>query len=74
MESNVLAPGARLIRPEDILTLEELAARLKVEENWVYEKTRKRCRNRIPCHKLGKYIRFDWAAVCAWMRTTQAVQ
>jgi excisionase family DNA binding protein len=54
-------------RPEDILTPEEVAARLKVPESWVYEKTRARCRNPIPCLRLGRYIRFQWSAVIKWL-------
>ena len=30
------------LKPEDILTPEELAARLKVRKTWVYEQTRSR--------------------------------
>jgi excisionase family DNA binding protein len=55
------------LRPEDIITPEEVAARLKVPESWVYEKTRARCRNPIPCLRLGRYIRFDWNAVIKWL-------
>src|SRR5271169_3873321 len=56
------------LRPEDILTPDELAARLKVPKSWVYEKTRSRNRNGIPlpCLRLGCYIRFDWARVVEW--------
>jgi len=54
-------------KPEDILTPEEVAARLKVPESWVYEKTRARCRNPMPCLRLGRYIRFDWNAVIIWL-------
>jgi hypothetical protein len=56
-----------LLHPEDIITPEEVAARLKVPESWVYEKTRARCRNPIPCLRLGRYIRFDWNAVIHWL-------
>ena len=35
------------LKSEDILTPEELAARLKVPESWVYEKPRTRCRSPI---------------------------
>jgi excisionase family DNA binding protein len=55
------------LKPEDILTPEEVAARLKVPESWVYEKTRARCRNPIPCLRLGRYVRFDWNAVITWL-------
>jgi hypothetical protein len=55
------------LKAEDILTPEEVAARLKAPESWVYEKTRVRCRNPIPCLRLGRYIRFDWNAVITWL-------
>jgi Helix-turn-helix domain len=57
-----------LLSPQDILTPEEVAARLKVPDSWVYEKTRARCRNPIPCMHLGRYIRFDWNAVIIWLQ------
>ena len=57
------------IKAEDIITPEELATRLKVPESWVYEKTRGRCRKPIPCLRLGRYVRFDWLAVAAWLTT-----
>jgi excisionase family DNA binding protein len=60
-----MTPG---VRPEDILTPEEVAARLKVPESWVYEKTRARCRKPIPCLRLGRYVRFDWQAVVTWLQ------
>ena len=55
------------LRAEDIITPEEVAARLKVPESWAYEKTRARCRNPIPCLRLGRYIRFDWNTVVNWL-------
>lgn len=56
------------IAVEDIITPSELAARLKVPESWVFSKSRARCRNKIPCLRIGRYIRFDWAAVIQWLR------
>src|ERR1700733_12398236 len=47
---------------------EELAARLNVPPSWVYEKTRTRCRNPIPCLRLGRYIRFQWPELINWLR------
>lgn len=58
--------------PKDILTPNELAKRLKVGVGWVYEKSRSRgqhtSRKPIPCLRMGRYLRFYWPAVCAWMR------
>jgi predicted DNA-binding transcriptional regulator AlpA len=55
-----------------LLTPAELAARLAVGESWVREKTRERARLRdrdpLPCVRLGKYVRFSWAAVEAWLQ------
>ena len=66
VKKNFLHISVRL-KPEDILTPEEVAARLKVPPSWVYEKTRTRCRNPIPCLRLGRYVRFDWNAVIIWL-------
>lgn len=57
--------------PLDILTPEELAARLKVPKSWVFEQTRQRAsvRNKtpLPCIRMGKYLRFSWVQVSAWL-------
>ena len=65
---------AATLKPEDILTPEELAARLKVPKSWVYEKTRSRDRNQnpLPCLRLGRYIRFDWTKVVEWLTQEKA--
>ena len=56
-----------MLDPENILTPQELAERLKVPLSWVFEKTRARCRNQIPCLRIGRYVRFDWTAVVRWL-------
>ena len=43
-----------------LLTPEELAKQMKVPLSWVYEQSRL---GNIPTHRLGKYIRFDFAEV-----------
>ncbi len=40
----------------ELLTPEELAARLKVPLSWVYEQSRQ---GNIPTRRLGRYIRFN---------------
>lgn len=54
-----------------LLTPAELAARLAVPQSWVREKTRERARLRdadpLPVVRLGKYVRFSWPAVEAWL-------
>ncbi len=47
----------------------ELAARLGVKASWVRERTRARCpeSQRIPCVRLGRYVRFNEAVINAWI-------
>jgi excisionase family DNA binding protein len=51
----------------ELLTVEEVAALLKVLPSWVYERTRRRSVDRIPGFRLGKYWRFREAEVLAWL-------
>jgi predicted DNA-binding transcriptional regulator AlpA len=60
---------ALLIDPAQILTLAEISARLKVSQRWTYEKTRRRCQNPLPCIRIGRYLRFDWLDVSAWLNS-----
>ncbi len=48
--------------PDELLSPEELAARLKVPPTWVYEQSRQ---GKIPVHRVGRYIRFNLAEVLA---------
>lgn len=50
-----------------ILTVEELAARMKVGKSWIYEKTRSRSGDPLPVLRIGKYIRFYWPDVSDWI-------
>jgi excisionase family DNA binding protein len=52
---------------EELLTVEELADRLKVPASWIYQRTRCRSRDRLPHIKIGKYLRFEEKAVQAWL-------
>jgi len=54
----------------EILTPEDVAALLRVSESWVYEKARRRCRDPLPCFRIGRYIRFSRAAVMKWLEST----
>jgi hypothetical protein len=54
----------------DILTLLELAARLKVTKWWVYHQMRPTVRAQgspLPAVKIGGYLRFHWPDVAAWL-------
>jgi excisionase family DNA binding protein len=59
-----------VVSPSDILTTEELAQRLKVPLSYIYEKQRPKHKNPIPTMKIGRYLRFDWAEVSAWLKST----
>ena len=41
-----------------LLTVREVAQILRVPASWVYDHTRPKCRNPLPCVKIGKYLRF----------------
>lgn len=63
-----------VVSPSDILTPEELARRLKVPLTWVYEKQRPKHKNPLPTMRIGRYLRFDWAEVSAWLRSTSTAR
>jgi excisionase family DNA binding protein len=50
-----------------LLTVEDVARMLNVPVSWVYERTRKRTKERIPGFRLGKYWRFHERDVVAWI-------
>lgn len=56
---------------EEILTPQEMAARLKVPVSWLYEQTRHRGRLRssdpLPHRKMGRYLRFISGEVLEWL-------
>ena len=47
-----------LLKPDEVLTVGDVAERYKVPVSWVYERTRRKGKDRLPHHKLGKYLRF----------------
>jgi hypothetical protein len=52
----------------EILTVEELAGRLKVDPGWIKHRRRSRCKNKIPAlDVLGRPLRFDWDAIVKWL-------
>jgi excisionase family DNA binding protein len=55
----------------DLLTVDEVAALLKVSRSWVYEHSRSKQTprsERLPHIKIGKYVRFDARAVRAFLQ------
>ena len=55
----------------DLLTITEMAARLKVHPSWLYSRTRETGEGTIPRIKIGKYIRFNESEVFEWLRKKQ---
>jgi excisionase family DNA binding protein len=56
--------------PYALLTVDDVAALLKVSKSWVYEHTRVRGvprAERLPHLKIGKYVRFEPHAVRAFI-------
>jgi excisionase family DNA binding protein len=53
---------------ERLLTVQEVAMLLRVPTSWVYERTRRRGSDQIPYLKLGKYLRFEEAAILDFIR------
>lgn len=68
MPTAIAAPAA-ILAPADILTVNELAARLKVKPTWVYEQMRRKTDNPLPVFKMGRYLRFSWSDVSAWLQS-----
>ena len=52
---------------QTLLTPEELAERLNVPISWVYEQSRQ---NKIPTHRVGRYIRFSLEEVLAHQKNS----
>jgi excisionase family DNA binding protein len=52
-----------------LLDAKEVAARLNVPVSWVREQTRL---DAIPHVRLGRYVRFEWAEVEAWVERQRA--
>lgn len=50
----------------EIMTPEQVADLFQVSTSWLYEKSRKRQRNPLPVHRIGRYLRYSRAEVLAW--------
>ena len=51
----------------ELLTIEEMAARLKVPPSWLYSRTRIKGGD-FPVIRIGKYCRFNPDAVLSWIK------
>jgi len=55
----------------ELIDAAELAARWCVPESWIRNRTRARTprEERIPCLRLGRYVRFEWGSplLATWL-------
>ena len=51
----------------ELLTIQEMADRLKVKKSFLYFRTMQTGANAIPRVKIGKYLRFSPGAVMEWI-------
>jgi hypothetical protein len=62
--------------PENLITIEEMARRLRPDVSekqgiaWVREKCRRRSPNPLPVFNLGRHLMFDWIQVSEWIRNS----
>lgn len=55
---------------QELLTVEEMAARLKVPPSWLYSRTRIKGIEAMPgVLRCGKYLRFSPDVVLTWIKT-----
>jgi excisionase family DNA binding protein len=66
------APDWRSPLGEELLTVHQAARVLNVSVSWVYEHTRTDSDERLPCVKLGKYLRFDQRDLHAYIDAKRA--
>lgn len=67
-----ILPSAVDGRPDpldELLTVDELAALLKLPKSWIYGYTRRRGVDRLPHIKIGKYLRFFESDVREFLRS-----
>jgi excisionase family DNA binding protein len=55
-----------------LLTADEIAEKMAVPASWVRAHTRARTLDPLPVVRLGRYTRFRWSAVEAWLKEHEA--
>ena len=56
---------------QELITISELSQKLKVPVSWLYSRTRERGEGTIPLVRVGKYLRFNYDDVTAWLHKKQ---
>lgn len=57
--------------PDALLTIDEVAAKLKIKKSFLYAPSRRKGPDAIPCLKIGKYNRYSMPAVMKWIAAQQ---
>lgn len=52
----------------ELLTVDELAAQLKIKKSWLYQRSREKGSDAMPLYRIGKYLRYNPNEVLAWIR------
>jgi len=66
-KKGVVQPVASIQSSEPILTIEQVADRLQLKTSTIYELTRRRNRRPLPVLRTGKFLRFRWSEIEAWL-------
>lgn len=66
-KKGVVQPVVSIQSSEPILTIEQVAERLQLKPSTVYELTRRRSRRPLPVLRVGKFLRFRWSEIEAWL-------
>ena len=54
-----------------LVTVQEMASKLKVPVSWIYARTGRRSGDKIPHTRVGKYLRFKPQEVFQWIEDHQ---
>jgi len=68
----VVQPAVSMQSPEPILTIEQVAERLQLKPSTIYELTRRRNSRPLPVLRAGKFLRFRWSEIEAWLTDGRA--
>jgi len=60
-------PVVSIQSSEPILTIEQVAERLQLKPSTIYELTRRRNSRPLPVLRAGKFLRFRWSEIEAWL-------
>ena len=58
--------------PDELLTGDELCAKLKIKKSFLYSPARRKGPDPIPAILIGKYLRYRLPDVIAWIERNQA--